>query len=402
MTLNTFGTVAVGGDIIPLVSHPDETETALIHRLVAEHGAPLLILDGDAIRHQYRALAAALPGVDLHYALKPLPHPEVVQVLMAEGASFDLATSGEVDLVAACGVAPERCIHSHPIKRDRDIRDALAYGITTFVADNPDELRKFVPYRDQLRVMLRVSFRSPDAVIDLSRKFGCDPEQVPALLDQARDLGVRVEGLCFHVGSQTVDPRQYVVAIDRCTRLIEAARRAGHRLTLLDIGGGFPVPYTSAVPDIDAFCAPIRRALARLPGEMVVFAEPGRFIAAPAMISVSSVMGRARRDGRWWYYLDDGVYGSFSGLLFDHMTYPLSAIGGHGPAESSVLAGPTCDSIDVVAEDIALPELQCGDLIVGRAMGAYTWASATEFNFFRRATVVAINGAETAEAAVAA
>ncbi|MCW8193836.1 type III PLP-dependent enzyme [Proteobacteria bacterium 005FR1] len=389
---------AVGGDILPFVARPSEGESVTIHQLVAEYGAPLLILDGDIIRRQYRALSAALPGVELHYALKPLPHADVVDILMEEGACFDLATTGEVELVASRGVSPERCIHSHPIKRDRDIREALDHGVKVFVADNADELLKFLPYRDRAQVMLRVSFRSPDAVVDLSKKFGCAPAQVMNLLEEARRFEVQVVGLCFHVGSQTTDPRQYVTAINTCGQLITQARAEGFDLRVLDIGGGFPVSYGTVVPEIHGFCGPIREALARLPEGLRLLAEPGRFIVAPAVTSVASVMGRARRDGRWWYYLDDGVYGSFSGQIFDHMRYPLEVIGGSGQVEPSVLAGPTCDSIDVIAEDIALPELQVGDLIVGRVMGAYTWASATDFNFFRRATLVTLNGAGQVQA----
>lgn len=142
---------------------------------------------------------------------------------------------------------------------------------------------------------------------------------------------------------------------------------------------------------IESFCRPIRAELARLPAHVRVIAEPGRFIAAPSAIAISSVMGKARRDGRWWYYLDDGLYGSYSGQLFDHAKYPVSALRTEGERHPSVLAGPTCDSIDVIDDNILLPELEVGDLIVGRMMGAYTWASATDFNFFKRARVVVMN-----------
>jgi ornithine decarboxylase len=145
------------------------------------------------------------------------------------------------------------------------------------------------------------------------------------------------------------------------------------------------------VPDIGRFCAPIRKALAKVPKGLRVIAEPGRYIAGPAAIGVASVMGRAEREGHWWYYLDDGRYGSFSGQLFDHARYPLESLKVGGELKPSVLAGPTCDSIDVIAENIMLPKLKAGDVIVGRAMGAYTWASASEFNFFPRATVVSVN-----------
>lgn len=370
----------------------DPPEAERIRRLVAIHGAPLLILDCEAVRRQYRALQFALPGVELHYALKPLPHPAVVTTLMAEDAWFDLATSGEIDLVSSLGVAPERCIHTHPIKRDRDIRDALEFGITTFVVDNPDELRKFEKYADQAELLLRVSFRSPDAKVDLSKKFGCSPADARELLTLAHDLGVHVKGLSFHVGSQAADPRKHVEAVEACGEIIAWNRKAGlPPLTVLDIGGGFPVEYNEDVPPINEFCRPIREALARIPHEVRLIAEPGRFISAPAITAVSSVMGKALRDGRWWYYLDDGVYGSYSGQMFDHAKYPVDCLEWHGERFPSVLAGPTCDSIDVIDEEIMLPELNEGDLVVGRMMGAYTWASATEFNFFRKPQIVVIN-----------
>lgn len=369
---------------------PPEAER--IRRLVAIHGAPLLILDCEAVRRQYRALAAALPGVDLHYALKPLPHPAVVTTLMQEDAWFDLATSGEVDLVRGLGVAPERCIHTHPIKRDRDIRDALDFGVTTFVVDNPDELRKFEKYADQAELLLRVSFRSPDAKVDLSKKFGCTPEAARDLLVLAHDLGIRIKGLSFHVGSQAADPRKHVEAVNACGAIIAWNQAAGlPPLAVLDIGGGFPVEYNEDVPPINEFCRPIREALAQIPQDVRLIAEPGRFISAPAITAVSSVMGKALRDGRWWYYLDDGVYGSYSGQMFDHAKYPVDCLDWAGERFPSVLAGPTCDSIDVIDENIMLPELNEGDLVVGRMMGAYTWASATEFNFFRKAQIVVIN-----------
>jgi ornithine decarboxylase len=328
----------------------------------------------------------------LHYALKPLPHAAVVACLRDEGAFFDLATTGEVEMVKQQGVAPERCIHTHPIKRDQDIRDALRFGVTTFVVDNPDEVKKFVRYRKRAELLIRVSFRSPDAVCDLSKKFGCAPDAVLELMQLARRIGVRVRGLSFHVGSQAVDSSKYVEAIEACKNLFAEALLTGlPGLDILDIGGGYPVPYHADVPAIDEFCAPIRTALAKMPAHVRIIAEPGRFLSAPAAICVSSVMGKAKRDGRWWYYLDDGVYGSYSGQIYDHAKYPVESLKQSDERFLSVLAGPTCDSIDVIDEAIMLPELEMGDLIVGRMMGAYTMASATDFNFFKRAKVVVMN-----------
>jgi ornithine decarboxylase len=362
-----------------------------IERLTQRYGSPLLIIDAERVRQQYLKLAAALPGVDLHYAVKSLPHASVIATLRDAGGYFDLATNGEVELVRRLNVAPGRCIHTHPIKRDSDIRSALSFGVSRFVVDNPDELRKFVKFRSRASLLIRVSFRSADAVCDLSRKFGCEPESVASLLALASELRIKVEGLSFHVGSQTAGPEMIVQAIDVCRDLMLHAPEHGQALDTLDIGGGFPVDYLRRSLPIEEFCVPIRDALGRLTAPVRVIAEPGRYISAPSAIAVSSVMGRALRDGRWWYYLDDGLYGSYSGQIFDHATYPVEALAPAGPLYPSVLAGPTCDSIDVINENLQLPKLDMGDLIVGRAMGAYTWASASEFNFFPRATVLALD-----------
>jgi ornithine decarboxylase len=360
--------------------------------LLERFGSPLLVIDCDVIRRQYAALAAALPGVDLHYALKPLPDIDVVRTLAALGSGFDLATSGEVELVRRAGVDPGRCIHTHPIKREGDIRDALEFGVRTFVADNPDELRKFRGCADRVELLIRVSFRSPAAVVDLSRKFGCDPEAAPGLIGQAREAGIRVAGLSFHVGSQSRTPDTKVRAIEVCTGILRRAASSLSAPPVLDIGGGFPIDYLEPASPIDAFCEPIRTALRGLPEGTRILAEPGRFICGPGGTILTTVMGRAWRDGRWWYYLDDGLYGSFSGQLYDHARYPVAPLRDKpGPRFHSVLAGPTCDSIDVVREDIELPELEAGDVIVGRQMGAYTVASATDFNFFPRARTVVVN-----------
>jgi ornithine decarboxylase len=370
----------------------DPFQPAEIRRLVREFGSPLLILDCERVRVQLRKLKRALPRVELHYALKPMPHPAVVATVLAEGAYLDLATSGEVQLAQRLGVDPARCIHTHPIKRPEDIANALEFGLRLFVADNPDEVRKFARLTDRVELLLRVSFRNPGAMVDLSRKFGCDPEYLLELARLAARLGVRVRGLSFHVGSQVPDAARHAEAVAACLRLMSAARRARlGTFDTLDIGGGFPIDYAQPVQDIGRFCAPLRAALARVPRRVRVIAEPGRYVVGPAAIGVATVMGRARREGHWWYYLDDGLYGCYSGQLFDQVRYPVEPLREGGERLPSVLAGPTCDSIDVIAENLMLPQLKVGDLLVGRAMGAYTWACATEFNFFPKPAVVAVN-----------
>jgi len=366
--------------------------------LARQHGTPLIVLDCNVVRRQYRELSAALPGVALHYAIKALPDVNVIRTLKDEGASFDVATSGELELLGEVGVSPRLAIHTHPIKKPEEIRAALRFGCTTFVVDNEAELEKFVGVRERVSLLLRVSFRSPDARCDLSRKFGCQPENVARLLDRAAELRLHVKGLSFHVGSQSGSPDMHVRAVDRCREIIEAERASGRCLSVLDIGGGFPTNYDGSAASIDAYCAPLRAALERLPENVSVIAEPGRYLAAPAATLVSGVVGKAERGDHTWYYLDDGVYGSFSGRIYDHTTYPLATLKEGLPTHPSVLAGPTCDSIDVIAEDIALPDLDVGDLVIARMMGAYTIASASTFNSLPLPKVLPINepAAETA------
>ncbi len=375
----------------PVLSAP--YQRADLEALVARYGSPLLLIDCNVLRERYHQLTEALPGVELHFALKPLPEAAVVRTFAALGASFDLATNGETALVRAAGVTADRCIHTHPIKRDSDIRDALRFGVQTFVVDNEDEIGKFVKHRTRVQLLLRVSFRNPTAGTDLSRKFGCLPTDVPHLLALAGRLGIKVCGLSFHVGSQVADAQAHGKAIDACAQLILEGRKSqAHPLNVLDIGGGFPsYPDASEGEKIYDLCAPIRAAITRLPEGVKVIAEPGRFLVAAAGTCLTTVMGRAKREGRWWYYLDDGIYGTFSGQIFDHVEYPIDSLKTEGPRLPSTLTGPTCDSIDVVREQIDLPELEAGDVLVGRMMGAYTSSCSTDFNFVPRAKIVAIN-----------
>ena len=371
-------------------------------RWVAQHGAPLLILSPQVAQEQYRAIQSALPGVDCHYALKPLPHPAIVQALQQIDGYFDLCSNGEVDVVEQVGIDPARCIHTHPIKRDSDIRHALDYGVETFVFDNLNELSKFIPYRDRITLLCRLSFRSSDAVVDLSWKFGAQPQDGLGLITAARDMGLQVEGLSFHVGSQNLNAAKYLEAIGFCRKLFNLAALEGIQLNTLDIGGGFPVPYLEPIMDLHHYCAPIIEALQQQFPHTRLIAEPGRFIAGPSMVLVSSVMGKAERQGITWYYLDEGLYGSYSGKLYDHCDYhifPLSdlATDKSTPETSqrvlhqSIIAGPTCDSVDVIYENIMLPELEPGDLLISPMMGAYTSASATEFNFFPKTPIVVVD-----------
>ncbi|MGK0373996.1 MAG: ornithine decarboxylase [Arenicella sp.] len=371
----------------------DHAEQQLAHyqQLVKEHGSPLLVFDANVLRNKFDCLQKALPGVELYYAVKAHPDSHIVSVIDSLGGGFDIASAGEMDLLMQHKISGRRTIHTHPIKKDQEIRDALRFGATTFVVDNLYELKKLVDYRSRVGVLLRLSFRSESAKVDLSKKFGCSPDEVIELVSAAEKLGIHIKGLSFHVGSQVEDAAKHVEAVHACRALMEQINLSADKpLSVLDIGGGFPADYALEGFDIKAFCAPIREALSTLPNDWHIIAEPGRYLIAPAVTSITTVAGKSHRNGFVWYYLDDGIYGSYSGQLFDHAVYPLQVFRG-GEKKASIIAGPTCDSIDVIAENILMPDLEIGDLIVGHQMGAYTAATKTRFNSLPDAKLIVEN-----------
>jgi ornithine decarboxylase len=361
-----------------------------IKKLAAIHGTPTLFLYEARVRESYRLLRAALPGVTLYYAAKSNATPSLISILSDEGCCFDICTNGEIDIVKECGVTSDRCIHTHPIKRDSDIVYALNYGVTTFVADNEHELNKFIPYKDKVRLLIRMSIQNPGCLVNLSHKFGVAPEKTWMLIRKAHKLGLNVAGISFHAGSQNENALKYIEALEYCRDIYRKAALRGINFDTIDIGGGFPISYLTSVIPMVQFCHPINEYLDRFFSSYTVIAEPGRVISGPSMSLATRVMGKSLRNGVWWYYLDDGMYGSFSGKMYDHADYPM-LVEREGSRHTSVLAGPTCDSIDVIYENISLPHLEIGDLLIFNSMGAYTSASASNFNGFPRAKIVLVN-----------
>lgn len=345
---------------------------------------PFFILDPAAGVDAYRALTAALPRVRHHYAVKSNSHPALVGALAAAGASFDVATNAEVDLVLAAGAAPDRIVHTHPHVKPRDIAYAIERGVRTFVADSDAEVRKLAAFRDTgLAVLARVSYPNAGGTSDLSFKFGLAPEEVPGFLGYAADRGVRVRGLSYHVGSQNVDRDVYARSLTTTAELVRDAIAAGHTLDVIDIGGGFPVRYAGREPLLQEFADVLGPIIDAHP-ELAFWSEPGRFISAPSMHLVTSVVADTYRPAleTHWVYIDDGLFGGYSNVLTDHVVPEIVPIGIPAGRErvAQTIAGPTCDSSDVVVQGIELPRLVVGDILVSPMMGAYTLVTATEFN----------------------
>lgn len=357
---------------------------------LARHGSPLLMLSTAEVRANYRTIVRALPGVKMHYAVKANAQFEILKTLHDIGSAFDVCSNGEIELVEKLGVRPGDLIHTHPVKRESDIERALAAGIDTFVIDNPLEAQKLVPYRDRVRVLVRIRVLNPDALINLSYKFGIDHRKAPELIEKTHALGIRVRGISFHVGSQNLNAYKYIEALTMAREIFNLAYLKGIRMETLDIGGGFPTRYLNDVTPLTEFMRTVAAEIERMfPGTEVI-AEPGRFMVASAMTLAATVIGKSMRQGTRWYYIDEGLYGAFSGKVYDHCDYPVLSEKS-GELHNSVIAGPTCDSTDIAYEHCPLPELEIGDVLMFTEMGAYTNASASNFNSLPITKIVCVD-----------
>ncbi len=250
------------------------------------------------------------------------------------------------------------------------------------------KIKRFAPHAG---VVLRLRVPNTGSVVELSSKFGADPSEAVTLIQAAFDLGLVVEGLSFHVGSQCMNFENFVQALNISASVMQESEARGHKIKILDIGGGFPAPYHRDVEPIQVLARKINAEVARLfPKDTDIIAEPGRFVVASAATSVAKVIGKARRDGKTCYYIDDGVYHTFSGIIFDHCQYHLKAFK-RGPTEICAVFGQTCDALDTISLSEDLPNLQLDDLVYCEAIGAYSNASATWFNGFAPAKVFHVN-----------
>jgi ornithine decarboxylase len=360
-------------------------ETEGWRALIAQHGTPLLVLDPYRVVEQCRLLASQLKGFQLHYAVRTSSHPAVLRAVAAAGCGFDVATRGEVDLIGALGLPVDRCLYTNPVKKLTDVDHAYIAGIRTFVVDNAAEAQKFAGLPAGIQVLVRLAFRNPTAKSDLSTKFGVDPADAELVVKHVLATGVQFGGFNFHVGSRGVTAEPYRAALRGTLDLIgHIDETYGVPTRIIDIGGGFPVTYREAMPMIDTIAAVVDEELGDRRDEFTLVAEPGRFLAADSMTLLTSVVGSAVRDGRQWHYLDDGIYGSYSNVMTQDMRPPLLAlreiVDDVTGADPVTLAGPTCDSTDVIARDYPMPTLDVGDVVVSPMMGAYTWVTSSRFN----------------------
>ena len=354
---------------------------------------PFLALSANQAGQNYDRLKATLPRVQIHYAVKPNNHPAILREIYNRGGSFEVCSLGEMEKVLAVGADPHDLIHTHPIKSIDEFDGAIAAGIDTFVIDNFEEAKKLHRYKDQkLKILIRYRISTnTSAVVNLQYKFGCRTQDVLPLAEKIRDAAHQYYGLCFHIGSQCTQSANYVKAIRTAHRLINKLDANGFDTRVLDIGGGFPVTYLEPVPSIEEFCKPIVEALDRqIRPDIKVISEPGRYIVATAATLVCSIIGKSLRDGKIWYYLDDGLYSTFSGQLYDQCKYPVLTER-QGQPRLSVLSGPTCDSFDVMYDGLLIPEHEVDDKLMFSKTGAYCEVSGSNFNSLTRPDYVVVD-----------
>src|SRR5580693_8970578 len=338
---------------------------------------PCLVVDLDVVRDNYAAFAKALPDSRVFYAVKANPAPELLKLLAGLGSCFDTASVAEIEMVLAAGATPERISFGNTIKKERDIARAYALGVRLFAVDCKAEVEKIGRAAPGAKIFCRFLFGCAGAEWPLSRKFGCDPDMAVDVLEHAHRLGLEPCGVSFHVGSQQ--------------RRTAACAERGISLTMVNLGGGFPTKYLRDVPVVEAYGRSIFRALRKHFGNRIpeTIIEPGRGMVGNAGVieaEVVLVSNKSEHDHVRWVYLDIGKFGGLAETMGESIRYPIKTPRDGDEVGPCVLAGPTCDSADVLYEkrpyDLPI-SLEIGDKVLIEGTGAYTATyAAVAFNGF--------------------
>ena len=374
--------------------------TKQLQTIPRKHGTPVVVIDHDVIRKNYAGFKKHLPKVQCYFAVKANPAPEIVRTLYKTGASFDVASLPEFMLVYdnIKRLPPkqqqdfiwDKIIYANPTKPKETLLVLDRYKpLVTY--DNLNELKKIRQFAPHAGVVLRLRVDNTGSQCELSSKFGCAAGEAVDLIKEAFAMGLVVEGLSFHVGSQCTNFQNFVQALNAAAAVMRESKSRGHEIKILDIGGGFPAPYNKHVRPFRELARVINAEIDRLFAPNIqILAEPGRFLVATAATSVARIIGKAVRDGKPCYYIDDSVYHTFSGIIFDHCQYHLKAFK-KGKTDICAVFGQTCDGLDTISQSEELPDLEIEDLVYAENIGAYSNASATWFNGFPPAKVVHIN-----------
>jgi len=363
----------------------------VVRRFAEGHDGPTpyLLCDLNVIDAKLARLRAALPGVVPHYAMKANPEPRLVARLQRLGAGFEIASIHELNQLLGQGINPATVIFSNPIKPAAAIAEAHAHGVSTMVVDSLDEVRKIAAVSPHIQLCLRLETANTGSDWPLTGKFGASMAEAYALIDYCADHSLLLTGLTFHVGSQCRNAENWQTGIASAAVLFERMLQVGLSPNLLNLGGGFPIQHTRPMPSIEAIGTTVMGALARLDGRIKIICEPGRYLVGDACWMVTEVVGTATRKGRRWVYLDVGAFTGLTETLekFDYELFSDRV----GPLLPTTVAGPTCDSADLLFSEKMLPaDLVAGDRIYIANAGAYTASYASTFNGFPAPALVVL------------
>jgi len=345
---------------------------------------PFLLIDKDKVREKTTMIGRNIKNAKVFYAVKANPDIEILIFLNGLNLGFEIASEGELEILSSIGVEPSRIISSNPVKSLKFLKIAASYQVNHFSFDSMDEVDKIAKFIPDCNVYIRLSVPNEGSEWPLSKKFGVEIDDAVSLLSYAQDRGLNPVGITFHVGSQCTNIYNWNIALDKAKTLWDISRKKGLKLRLLNIGGGYPIKYTKNVVSIEAIEKNVNNLIfERFPEDIEIHIEPGRAVVGDAGIFVSTVIGKAVRGDEDWVYIDVGVFNglmeSVGGIKYSYI------VEGYKQARSRkqwTIAGPSCDSFDVIDKNVSLPEPQVGNLMLILSSGAYTVSYASEFNGF--------------------
>jgi ornithine decarboxylase len=345
---------------------------------------PFLLIDSEKVREKVALIGRHIKNAKLFYAVKANPDIKVIKFLNKLKTGFEIASEGELELLLSIGVEASRIISSNPVKSLKFLKLAASYGVDRFSFDSPDEVDKLMKYIPGCSVYIRLSVPNEGSEWPLSKKFGVELDNALKLLLYAGERGLKPAGITFHVGSQCTNMYSWNIALDKAKALWDMAGKKGLKLKLLNIGGGYPINYTKNVVGIEAIERNINTLIyERFPEDIDIYIEPGRAVVGDAGIFVSTVIGKAKREDQEWLYIDVGVFNglmeSVGGIKYSYIVESNKQVRSR---KLWTMAGPSCDSFDVIDKNVLLPEPEVGNLILILSSGAYTISYASEFNGF--------------------
>ena len=368
-------------EIVPGLINKSTWDKVINYIAMSDEQPPYLLIDKELIKQKVSLIGKKVRNARVFYAVKANPDIEVLRLLNTFGIGFEIASEGELRMLASLGVEPERIITSNPMKTFRFLEEAVDYGIRYFAYDSEAEVEKLIKYAPGSNVYVRLTVPNEGSEWPLSKKFGVELEDAVRLLVLAKKKGLNPVGITFHVGSQCNNVYNWNSAIEKARELWDLAEASGVKLTVLNIGGGYPIRYTKKVVDIETIESKIDKVLRqKFPDNVEIFIEPGRAVVGDAGVFVATVIGKAARGDENWLYIDVGVFNglmeSIGGIKYHYI------VGSRNESKKWTVVGPSCDSFDVIDRDVELPDPEVGNRILIPSSGAYTISYASEFNGF--------------------